>query len=854
MAGLQGLVPDPLRRSYVAKFGLVIVLVLLVTLGVAGFYYVDISEEITADVQSEMELTAELEADEIGSWIETQEQQAAALASDGDADLAGSSDIGINTALKNELTFMPDEVQRLHYVDLESNEIAHSTDEAVVGTDLAELGVDVHEREVGYVEEHEFDGSYIADGRATHSDVYESNGEPVMAFFGPIEGEDAAVMIVVSVDGVSETFAESIEGSTTEVVDASDGNVMLANESDAVLSTYRDGPDSRVIEEGRSGPGSTEFDDADDVVAYAPVPNTDWVIATHAPQTNAYALVDDVAGSLIVIISIALAGFLIIGATIGRSTANALEGLAEDATRLSEGDTSITIEDDGRIDEVGQVRTAFAGIQSYLETAADQADAIARQEFDDPALERDVPGGLGDSLETMRADLESYIDDLEASKAEAEASQEQAAEARREAEELAQRLERKAGEFADVMADAADGDFTRRLDENVDNDALAEIAAAFNGMLEDLERTVLDIQGMAEEVDRVSRDVTARVEEIEQASTEVSTSADEIATATAEQSQRFQEVYGEMNDLSATVEEIASTADDVASVSEEAADRAEAAGEASSEIRSEMDRLEDRTAAITDRIEQLDDEMGEIREIVDLIDDIAGQTNLLALNASIEAAAAGSEGDGFAVVADEVKSLAEETAKATQEVDDRISEVERAVEETVDEIERMQERVENGSEVVGEGIEAIEAITEQVAEANAGVQSIDEATDEQARASERVVTMVDEVTDVSEETKDETENVAAAVEEQTATIAEVASGAQTQTELAEELRDSLEAFDVDGKEADGEDVAGRLEGVADGEADTDGPTRTDADDSDGELLTYEEETDLEVRDGSADEE
>ncbi|BAI95904.1 hypothetical protein Sj15T_02390 [Sphingobium sp. TA15] len=89
----------------------------------------------------------------------------------------------------------------------------------------------------------------------------------------------------------------------------------------------------------------------------------------------------------------------------------------------------------------------------------------------------------------------------------------------------------------------------------------------------------------------------------------------------------------------------------------------------------------------------LSDHAKSIESILGLIRDIAGQTNLLALNATIEAARAGDAGRGFAVVAQEVKSLANQTARATDEIAGKIADIQASTRQSVETNERIRDTV-----------------------------------------------------------------------------------------------------------------------------------------------------------------
>jgi methyl-accepting chemotaxis protein len=123
------------------------------------------------------------------------------------------------------------------------------------------------------------------------------------------------------------------------------------------------------------------------------------------------------------------------------------------------------------------------------------------------------------------------------------------------------------------------------------------------------------------------------------------------------------------------------------------------------------------------QIAGLADAAQKIGDVVKLIRDIAGQTNLLALNATIEAARAGEAGRGFAVVASEVKSLAVQTAKATEEIAAQILAVQASSASAVDAIRsiagRMQE-ISAYTSAVATSVEQQSAATSEISQNVAG--------------------------------------------------------------------------------------------------------------------------------------
>jgi len=169
-------------------------------------------------------------------------------------------------------------------------------------------------------------------------------------------------------------------------------------------------------------------------------------------------------------------------------------------------------------------------------------------------------------------------------------------------------------------------------------------------------------------------------------------------------------------------------------------------------------RAVDETKQTDGTVRGLAESAERIGEVVKLINDIAGQTNLLALNATIEAARAGELGKGFAVVASEVKSLANQTAKATEEISGQIAAVQKVSKDAMDAIKGI------GS-TIGEVNTVATSIASAVEEQGAATQEITRNTQGAARRTKDASSSLAGVSSGADSTRAAAQNVKSAAEQ-----------------------------------------------------------------------------------------
>jgi methyl-accepting chemotaxis protein len=243
------------------------------------------------------------------------------------------------------------------------------------------------------------------------------------------------------------------------------------------------------------------------------------------------------------------------------------------------------------------------------------------------------------------------------------------------------------------------------------------------------------IQALTESFDR---EATAVVKTVSSAATEMQSTAQSMSATAEETSRQATAVAAASEQASSNVQTVASAAEELSASVEEIGRQMSESTKIAGDAVSQAGRSGELVRALSEAAQR-------IGAVVNLINEIASQTNLLALNATIEAARAGEAGKGFAVVASEVKSLANQTAKATEEISAQIGSIQQATGETVKAIGDI-------SGIIARINEITTAVAAAVQEQGAATQEIARNVQQAAQGTQDVSTNIVSVTEASQHT------------------------------------------------------------------------------------------------------
>jgi methyl-accepting chemotaxis protein len=307
-----------------------------------------------------------------------------------------------------------------------------------------------------------------------------------------------------------------------------------------------------------------------------------WAVVVHEPTSQVFGFVRRISlwGRLSTLGGVVFIG--IVGAAIGLSTTRDINRLRRRADQMRGGDLDVEISSP-RIDSIGQL---YEG-------------------FDD-----------------MRRSLKDQIEEVKHARQRAEVS-------RAEAIEMNEYLEEKAQEYSEIMQQCAEGDLTRRLHPDGENDAMDRIACEFNDMVSELEKTTGQLRSFAEEVEHSGEVLQSSSGSVKVASEHVASSVQAISDDAHDQKEKLEAVSRDLDalvdlfDEYATqheeldiadplddLDEIASTVSDVAAISEQTLAESELVAGAAEEQAAELNQVSQRASDLTQYA-------GPLREVLD---------------------------------------------------------------------------------------------------------------------------------------------------------------------------------------------------------------------------------------------
>ena len=340
---------------------------------------------------------------------------------------------------------------------------------------------------------------------------------------------------------------------------------------------------------------------------------------------------------------------------------------------------------------------------------------------------------------------------------------------------------------SDTAKDMKNGDLTKRFD-TVDKpvDKLDEIdflgynlnifAQSLQDSMKNIYKEAISLNDSSSEMNSIATELSNETDNSEEKISNVAMNAEAM-------SQDMNAVAAAMEELSTNTQLIAESTSRMSETSKNIAQNADKASHISNTAVKRVD-------SASSRVDDLGNAARKIGQVSETITDISEQTNLLALNATIEAARAGEAGKGFAVVANEIKSLANQTAEATEKIKENIGWIQGSTASTVEDIKEI-------AKVINEVNNIVKNISVAVEEQTGTISEISSNVSEGAEAVQEVSSNIANTSAASTEISGDINEVSSSISHVSSNSTRIAKSSEQLSQFAQELHEMVNRFTIE---------------------------------------------------------